>query len=175
MSRRKVMAVRHPGGSIKQKPSELMSPAEVRRLAEQASLGLRDAVWSTQLGRIYLAGKVSASEFSAGKHFSELTANYSSACQSPLPPRTPLLERANQHAADPDSEKGLREVRRHERATAQFLAGRHALRTAGPGAERVVEAVVVRGEAPAGQVEFNALRAGLCALSTWWQSTRRKR
>lgn len=177
MSRRKHLAVRKPGGRIYSygsQPSELLSPTEVRRLVDGAAMGLKDSTWSSTLGRLHLAGKLNASQLAAGKRWAELVSSYSQACQGPRPPRTKPLDAIGGTPADPDSEKGAREVRRHERATASYLDGRHALRLAGPTAERVVESVCIHDQAPAGFDEMNALRSGLSALSTWWGSSKRK-
>ena len=56
-----------------------------------------------------------------------------------------------------------------------FLEGRNALRLAGLEAERVVDQVCVRDQAPAGFGELNALRAGLQALSALWSDRRKAR
>ena len=95
MSRRKHLAVRAPSGAISRRNKglgEVLPPTEVRRLAETAAAGLRDAIWSTQLGRLYAVGKISASEFASGKFWREVVAEYSLACQSPRPPRSAQLD-----------------------------------------------------------------------------------
>jgi len=177
MSRRKHLAVRKPAGRIYgyggNHTSELLPPTEIRRLVDAASAGLRDSIWSSTLGRLHLTGKISASQFSAGKRWAELVSNYSQACLGPRPPRTEALDHAGGTPADPDSAAGAREVRRHERATASYLEGRHALRLAGREAEHVVESVCVADQAPAGWRELEALRTGLQSLSTWWRAKRK--
>jgi hypothetical protein len=174
MSRRKHLAPRYLNGKTRPAlKTELMSPAEVRRMAEAAQAGLRDAMWGTTIGRLYLTGKVSASEYGAAKRWVELVAGYSTACQSPQPPRTAVLDATGGTPIDPDSISGIKQARQHERATASYLPGRHALRLAGPTAERVVGDVVELGQAPAGQGELEALRTGLQSLSRWWADKRK--
>jgi hypothetical protein len=173
MSRRKHLAARYPSGNIVRK-SEPMPPTEVRRLVEQASAGLRDSVWSTMLGRIHLAGKLNTSQFSAGKYWTELTAAYAVACQSPRPPRTVLLDAPGGQPADPDSAKGLREAKRHERASLDYVEGRDVLRRAGRNIEHVVDHVCIQDCAPAGFYEYEALRTGLQALLAHWSAKRRR-
>jgi hypothetical protein len=173
MSRRKHLAARTTSGKIVRK-NELLAPTAVRRLFDVAAAGLRDPVWSSQLGRLHVTGKITASEFAAGKHWATLVANYSIACQSPRAPRTVLLDATGGRPVDPDSDAGIKEARRHERASAQFAEGRHALRLAGREAERVVDDVVVRDQAPGGFDEMAALRKGLGQLSAWWGSSKRK-
>ena len=138
MSRRKHLAVRKPSGRLRHDPhSQLLSPTEARRMFDNAAAGLCDPVWGTILGRLYRDGKITSSQFAAGKRWCELTANYSVACRSPSPPRTLSLDAIGVRPTDPDTATGEREMRRHE-ASAEYLAGRNALRLVGLEAERVV-------------------------------------
>jgi hypothetical protein len=174
MSRRKHLAARGATGRIRTvRSAELMSPTEARRLIDVAAAGLRDPVWSSQLGRLHVVGKITASEFAAGKHWAQLVAGYSVACQSPRAPSTVLLDASGGQPTDPDSDVGIKEARRHERASAQFAEGRYVLKLAGHEAERVVDDVVMRDQAPAGFTELESLRTGLSALSNWWLSKRK--
>ena len=95
------------------------------------------------------------------------------ACRSPPPPRTLSFDTPGGTPIDPDTETGERERRRHERASADFLAGRNALRLAGFEAERVVDHVCARDCALAGFYELSALRAGLAALAALWAAKRK--
>ena len=97
-----------------------------------------DPVWGTILGRLYRDGKITSALFAAGKRWCELVADYSELLRSPKPPQTVLLDAIGGMSTDPDTESGRREVARHERASAAYLEGRHALRLAGRDAERVV-------------------------------------
>ena len=174
MSRRKPFARRGATGRIIQsKDSELLPPTEIRRLAEAAAKGMRDQGWGTQIGQMYLRGKVAASEYSAAKRWNALVADYAVACQAPREPQTASLEARGGTPADPDSDAGVKEARKHRRDAAAFLDGKQALRLAGAIAERVVEDVCILDQAPAGLVELNALRSGLQSLAAHW-SARRK-
>jgi len=174
MSRRKPLARRGSTGRIiHNRDPELLPPTEVRRLVEAASVGLRDSIWCSMLGRIHLTGRITPSQFAAGKRWAGLVANYATACQAPRPPKTLPLDAKGGTPADPDSAAGVREARRHERVAAAYLEGRHVLRLAGHEVERVVDSVCVQDRAPAGLHELDALRTGLQSLSTWW-SARRK-
>lgn len=175
MSRRKHLAARKPGGRLKPtRDPSLLSPTETRRLFEQASAGLRAPEWGTQLGRLHIIGRINATQFAAGKRWIELTSDYSTACQSPMKPRTTQLDAVGGTQADPDSATGQREARRHERCTMAFLEGRTALRLAGAEAERAVESVCELDCAPVGVVELEALCRGLQALSAYWSAKRPK-
>ena len=127
----------------------------------------------TAVGRLYLDGKLSSVEFATAKRWAELVANYSIACRSPPPPRTLSLDAIGGTPIDPDTTTGEREMRRHERASADYLAGRNALRLAGLEAERVVDHVCARDQALAGFGELSALRAGLQALAALWSAKRK--
>jgi hypothetical protein len=142
MSKRKPLAIRKPCGRISTRGTvELLPPTQIRRMVDAAASGMRDALWASQLGRLHLAGKLNASQLAAGKRWTELVANYAEASQAPRPPRTKPLDNADGTSIDPDSIAGAKEARRHERATADYLDGRHALRLAGSAAERVVDSV----------------------------------
>jgi hypothetical protein len=155
MSRQKHLLARKPGGRLKPtRDPSLLSPIETKRLMDAASAGLRDAVWGTPLGRLHVTGKISAAQFSAGKRWIELSADYSTACQSPLKPRTTQLDAVGGSPADPDSATGQREARRHEKATAAYLEGRHALRLAGIEAERAVNNTCKLDCAPSGFTDW---------------------
>ena len=171
MSRRKCTAPREKSGRILRRPAEIMSPTEIRRLTDGAAAGLKDPIWGSTIGRLYLQSKISSAQFAVAKHWMELVRGYSTACCSPQPPRTVALDKTGGTPADPFSEAGMREARRHERATARFLDGRHALRLVGPTAERVVDSVCIHDYAPVGVVELEALQNGLQALSS---ATKRK-
>ena len=84
-----------------------------------------------------------------------------------------FVGRYRNRPTDPDTATGAQEVARHERASAAYLEGRHALRLAGRDAERVVDDVCARDCALAGFGELNALRAGLQALAALWSAKRK--
>ena len=172
MSRRKPLAVRMPCGRPRpeSRDTHLMSPVQIRRLIDAAASESRDPLWASRAGQLHLNGKISSSEFAAAKRWIEVIANYSAALRSPKPPKTVLLDAIG---GSPDGETNEREVRRHERASAEWLAGRDALRSAGGLAERTVSSVCELDQAPAGYAELVALRAGLAALAALWSAKRK--
>ena len=91
MSRRKHLAPRTASGRLKP-ATHLLAPTQIRRLLDSAATEVRHQAFGTQLGRLYLNGQVSATEFAAGKRWAEIVANYSIACRSPSPPRTLSLD-----------------------------------------------------------------------------------
>jgi len=167
MSRRKHLAVRKPSGQTRMQ-MQLTPPAEVKRLREAALAGMRSAEWGTMLGRMYLEDKITSVQFSVGKRWADLVAEYSEACCSPRAPRSAKLDADGGSVLDPDSAKGRREVRRHERMVESYLDGVQVLNRAGRMVAFVVKNVCVMDLAPAGFNETEALRVGLQALAAFW-------
>jgi len=54
----------------------------------------------------------------------------------------------NGSSVDPDTLTGIKEAKRHERATLNYLEARDALRLSGAIAERVVTSVCIAGDCP---------------------------
>jgi hypothetical protein len=174
MSKRKHLAARTPNGRLARRVADtMMPPTQIKRLLDAAADGLRDGMWGSSLGRLYLTQKISAGELSAGQHWAMLVTEYSQACRSPKPPSTVQLEKLGGSSIDPDSEQGVLEVERHEKISARYLAGRNALRIAGGAAERAVTTTCELDQAPAGFEELNALRDGLRALAGWLLNNRK--
>ena len=167
MTRRRNLVHRQPNGQPR-RTAQLPPPSEVSRLRDAALAGMRDSVWGTSLGRLFLAGKITATQFSAGKRWSELSAKYSVACGGPKPARSAALDPDGGSPADPDSLQGRREARRHGLTVERYLAASKVLKGAGGLSWRVVVAVCDQNLAPAGVVEVNALRVGLQALASFW-------
>lgn len=142
MSRRRNVAVtRKPNGRAQRGVHpELLPPGEIKRLLDASAAGMRDASWGTALSRRYISGKITSSQFAAGKFWVELVMNYSAASLSPRLPKA-VLGAPGGSPVDPDSAAGRREARRHARASADFLDGRHVLRLASREVERVVDDV----------------------------------
>jgi hypothetical protein len=177
MSRRKSLAFRKPCGRIRSIPSaEILSPTEMKRLFDGAVLGLRDQAWATTAGRLFLVGKLTSTQFSTARRWSELTASYSIACGSPQQPHSMPLEVGIKGApVDPDTAGGLRQARADTRAMTAFLEGKSVLKLAGRTVEDVVDAVVIHDQMPAGLYQLDALKTGLQSLSAAWAAKRKPR
>jgi len=175
LGRRKSLAVREPNGRIQRDP-QLPPPSEVRRLRDAALSGMRDPTWGTELGRLYLVGKITAGMYAAGKRWGEMASKYSQALCSPSPdPKAVCLDRTGGESPDPDSYEGRREARRHERAVASFIDARAALNSAlntnGVPCEREVRAICERDELLPGHESLISLKRGLTILSDFWGLT----
>jgi hypothetical protein len=130
---------------------------------------MRDPAWGTEIGRLYLTGKVTSTMFAAGKRWAELATQYGQALCSPAPdPKAISLDRTGGHSHDPDSPEGRKEARRHERAVASFLDAHAALKQHGRAAERTVRPVCERGDMLQGHQDLIALSGGLERLADFW-------
>lgn len=175
MPKRKSLAQREPNGRIQREP-QLPPPSEVRRLRDAALSGMRDPLWGTEIGRLYLAGKITAVGFAAGKRWGEQAVLYSRALCSPSPdPKAVCFDRSGGDSLDPDSYEGRKEARRHERAVTSFIDAHVALKSISGAAERVVRLVCERDEMLAGHENLLALVNGLSALAGFWGLTEHRK
>lgn len=171
MSRRKVLAKRESNGRIQRDP-QLPPSSEVRRLRDAAMAGLRDQTWGTELGRLYLVGKISATMYAAGRRWGELATKYSQALCSPSPdPRAVCMERMGGGDIDPDSAEGRKEAKRHERAVTSFVDAHVALKSTSGPSERAVRALCERNEMLVGHNNLLAASTGLAVLAGFWGLT----
>src|SRR5690606_38163131 len=137
---------------------KLPAPAEVRRLRNAALAGMRDPFWGSQIGCLFLAGKLTAEQFAAGKRWAERAALYSRALDSPSGLHAMDYNRgAGGAPVDPFSEEGLRQAERHRRAAASFVDAHVALCEAGSDVVKAVRSVCEDDEAPVGQNGLNNL------------------
>ena len=174
MTRRKSMARREKNGKPQRQPrDDLPSPTEVARLRDAAVAGLKEAIWGTMLGQVYLRGKISGAQFAAGKRWAELSAKYSAATLSPREPKSANLNPSGGEPPDPDSPQGLKEAQRHAHVLHQYLAANAVLHHVGDACRRAVMATCEHGMAPDGHDQLQALKDGLSVLAAFW-SERRK-
>ncbi len=160
----RLVYVREPNGRLSRagKPKEF-APAEIRRLREAALIGMRDAHWGTELGRLFLTAAISEEMYAVGRWWGEMAAKYQSAINAPVPfPKSASLDigRGNQ-SADPDSEAGQLEAKRHRGAALTFLEAHAALLGAGMLAERAVRRLCEENVPLSGAEELESARRGL--------------
>jgi hypothetical protein len=164
MSRRKALVRREASGKVKRQPVSLPSPLEVVRLRDAALVGMRDRVWGTTLGRLFLTGKITAGQFAAGKHWARLAADYAEAVQAPRGMRTAALDPEGGTPPDPDSPKGQKQAAKAADAIADYDEAFVVLERYRWPIAAVVVAVCERGQVPVGWAELLDLRRGLSAL-----------
>ena len=175
MPPRKTLARREPNGQTKRSLREPAgpSPTEISRLRDAALTGMKDPIWGTQLGILHLSGKLTNSQLAAGKRWAELARDYSTAQQSPKPPRSPALEASAGSAVDPDSAKGVREARRHSQIVHGYLGALETL-TRTSSLARAAVVLVCEQDAHPIPTELVALKSGLDALTAFWNGAKRK-
>lgn len=168
---RKGVKSREPNGRPQRERHD--SPTEVRRLRDAALSGMRDPEWGTELGRLFLVGKVTPEEFAAGKRWAKLSAAYSIALQSPAPdPQAMNPEGGGQTCPpDPDSHEGRAEAERHRRAKEAYLTADAALLLLGSPRHRAVKMVCDRNQPLSDYQQLLDLKAGLFGLSERWNLT----
>lgn len=143
------------------------SPAEVRRLRDAALAGMADERWGTELGRLFLSGKISAPLFEAGKRWRDAAQEYHEAILAPAqnPKAHSFERRGHSHPLDPGTAAGMVEAADHRVTVDEFLKWHAELSDAGSAVERETRAVCERDEAPVGESGLNALDIGLRRLS----------
>lgn len=169
--KRKSLKQREPNGKPKRSGSgadELLSPGEVQRLRAAAARGLRDPVWGSMAGYLLLTGKITAREFAAAKRWSETAAAYEKAMLSPSGPRTAKLERG-----DRTTSLDVLHSESDAAAIKQFVNAFVVLQMSGASNKRAVIRVCERDQAPLGEIDLGALRAGLQVLAMYWQKNSR--
>ena len=93
----------------------------VRRARETALAGLRSPEFADVLGRLRLTDRITELDYSIGKRWRALVADYAIACQSPRQPSSCALEGGTAgRPPDLDSIAGRREAARHRRIVAIF-------------------------------------------------------
>jgi hypothetical protein len=153
------------------------APAQVKRLRDAALAGLQSQEWGSELGRLFLAGKIAPELYAAGRRWVECMSRYHAALGAPppCPPPIPFERSTTTAAPDPASEPGLRQAAREIEAVRELREAQAAMRQAGVLAERVVRSVCEQDLAPCGTRELDALGRGLLALAQFWRMARRTR
>lgn len=149
------------------------APAEVRRLRDAALAQMQDHKWGTELGRLFLNGKISAPCFAAGTRWAELVASYRNALSAPQPsPKAASIERqGHTQPIDPDSESGAKRVEIDRQTVLDFTDAHRVLTSLGMLAEQAVRSACERGEPVLGHYALEALNRGLVGLSGHWGLT----
>jgi hypothetical protein len=176
-ARKGLVLVREPSGRLSRSTLAMLDdvpgPGEVKRLRDAALMDKRDAEWGTEIGRLYLTGKISGIDYAAGKRWARLSTAARKIILAPkqAPVASTFVPRPGGHPPDPDSDKG-RDIAAQERLLAQEFAEAHgALIGAGMLAERAVRATCEEDRAPIGHSALLALRNGLGWLALHWGLT----
>lgn len=168
-----IFPVREPSGKASRAAASDMkacSPGEVKRLRDAALAGMAAQEWGTELGRLFLAGKIGAPLFEAGKRFTVLLADYRVATGAPSPSAkaASYFRGGQSHPVDPDSEDGKKEAARHVKTVASMSEVHAVLIGAGKLPEHAVMSVCGYDEAPVGETGLIALNDGLLWIAKYW-------
>lgn len=153
------------------------APTHVKRLRDAALAGMQNEEWGSELGRLFLAGKIGPELYAAGRRWTACVARYRAALNAPPadPPAIPFERSATTAPPDPASEPGRRQAASDIAAVREMREAQAALHDAGALAERVVRCVCEQDQVPCGARELEALGHGLLALAQFWRMTRRSR
>lgn len=170
----RLIQIREPNGRASR--SEMVKqypPTQVKRLRDAALAGMADPEWGSVCGQMFLQGRLSPPEYAAAKRWSERVEKYHGAIGAP-PPNPKALDldrRSHGTSPDPDSEEGLKLVRRDMDAITDFLSAHSVLCASGKVSEATVRAACERNDCPVGVLEFEALQRGLLWLAEYWNLT----
>ena len=157
--------MREPSGRLSRLSDmsiEECSPSQVKRLRDAAMRQMCDPEWGTELGRLFLSGRISASQFSAGKWFSMLSMAARNAIHPPAEPtQSAFLPKNGGHAPDPDSDKGRKQAHHDREAVSAFMEAHAALIGAGMLAERAVRRICEDNKTIEGHLQLLSLVSGL--------------
>jgi hypothetical protein len=164
-SRRKSLAPRHPGGQIID-PEPSISPGYVRRLRDAALRRMEAPEWGSEMGRLYLEGKLNHAQFAAGKWWTMLAARYADALSLKPHPRPVALERGSVgHQCDPDSERGMEMSKIQKRNIQRYLDAYMVLQKCGAVVVQAVRDLCEYDQSPVGHYQFTKLVEGLNVLA----------
>lgn len=162
-TRRKFVAVREQNGRAQRNREHPAS--QIRRLRDAALAKMSDPKWGTELGRLYLAGRISEVQFAAGEWWAEAAAKFRQAIGA-FPMKSPSVELGRGGTSpDPDSDEGRKIAVREAEQAERFFEAHAVLLSAGLGAEKAVRDVCERGVCSIFESELKALRLGLLALA----------
>ena len=154
---------------------EPVAPAELVRLRDAVARGLRDPMWGTELGRLFLEGKLTAEEYEAGRRWGRLVTAYHKAAgiRAPYAKAMPIYRVEPSVEPDSESEEGQRRTRRDQDIIVDMQEA-HAVLASGAGilAERAVRSLCEANELPIGVVGLDSLRHGLRWLGHHWHLTK---
>ena len=175
---KRIVTAREPNGRRSRTDPETlrdaMSPAQVVRIRDEIAKRARDPTWGFALGTAYLDGKITSSEFSAGKRLDELIAAHRLATSAPSPhPKTSSLEFVGTTTPpDPDSEAGRKDSAKSIKIMSEFKEVRETLTDCGKRVEEDVRAFCDgRGERPTTYEAWLRIKCGLAALVRFWRLT----
>lgn len=169
-NKRKNVAREPSGRASRAGEPKYIAPAQIRRLRDAAINLMADRCWGTELGRLFLAHRITASQFTAGERWARLARDYAMAIDVKELQSAKLERGSLGTPPDPFSERGLK-VAARERETVMDMRDAHrALLDAGKVTTDITREVC-EGERSAGLFEQIYLTNGLNALASFWALT----
>jgi hypothetical protein len=171
VARSKGIRHREPSGRRSRAEAEdIPPPTSAKRLRDAAIARMADAEWGTELGRLWLAGKISAPQYQAGKRWWNVREAYLVAIGSPMP-YPPAPGNGYAYAAeDPPitTKEGRRLREKRERAVAEYDQATAAL---GNGVDVLAafRLTMEHEQAPIGAVGLSNLAWCLDRLARHWR------
>lgn len=168
-----IVPVREPNGRLLRSVEtaiDARSPSEVRRLRDAACAGMARPEWGTELGRLYLAGKIGPKLYETGKRWACLAWAYHQATGAPpeAPGASTFVQAGQRRDPDPESEAGRRIAAHDTRVVAATEEALAVLVSCVRDGGRSVRRVCERNEAPIGERGMAYLLIGLGFLAQHW-------
>lgn len=172
----KIVPVREPNGRLSRAAAEAVgacSPAEVRRLRDAALKGMQAPEWASEIGRLFLSGKLTEDQYEAAKRWGRLVINYHIAIGSPKPfPKTAtFLQEPKGHEPDSESDEFKRRAKWASEIVLDMQEAHAVLISVGKLAEHSVRKICEDDQAPVGELALLNLIDGLRWLSLHWGIT----
>lgn len=166
--KRKNVTAREPNGQPQRTRS--MAPSNAKRIRDEAVRKSHQSEYGSELGRLWLDDKITASMYEAGKKWLVVAVANSIALQSPSanPRSLGIGSGGESHPVDPDSPQGEREAKYHRKAVLTYQS---AISSIPNSSHRTIETVVERGLALCGHQELLDFRCGLLILANHWHLT----
>jgi len=169
-SKPKLIPVREPAGRLSRSVEHEIgaaSPAVAKRLRDMALAGAALSEWGTELGRLFLGGKLDPALYEAGKRWARLTAAYHAATGGPAPVVSiGLWTDGRRRTPDPDSEAGQR-IAEREKAVCDAWREADAVLSSS-GCRSAVDAVCILNLACSSSRDREFLKKGLLWLVDFW-------
>ncbi|WP_262298407.1 hypothetical protein [Microvirga sesbaniae] len=172
LGRQRAKGEREPNGRLSRAVKaelDARSPNEVKRLRDAALLGMRDPLWGTEIGRLFLGNRIDARHYEAGKRWANLVESWRrDQGLAALAPRSGLAALPI-GARGPDRSQDPTAAARSRRLADALSDARDALDAAGFLESRIVRDCCEQNAPVVGLSEIRRLRDGLDALAEHWR------
>ena len=164
--KRKINVERYPSGEAKREHE--LSPTLSKRLMMASAARMVDEHWGTVIGRYFLTGQISPSQYEAARKFGSIVEAYDRMMQGPRPPAQSVGEHIKGAEVDPFSEAGEAEVERHKAVydMIESLRGVIGCRKLFDDTRKLCYGV---GELPDNYERFLMIKTALGSLVSYWK------